>query len=295
MRILVIIFGLAASCSGLAGEKIFEQSFEVPSGGILTLATDAGSVVVRGTGTNIVGIRAEVRGKERDVREFEISARKTDKGVEVTGKQPSSWIRLSKGVEVQYTIDVPREYHVRLATSGGDVTVSGLKGSTEGKTSGGNVRASDLEGTLELRTSGGDARAENVKGDVKLRTSGGNIVAHGVKGSATMSTSGGSVTMREIDGAISAKTSGGNIAVHSGGRNAGIDAETSGGDIDLMVLPDITADVDASTSGGEVVCDLPIMMEGNVKETKVKGKINGGGPVIRARSSGGNIHIRSAK
>jgi hypothetical protein len=67
--------------------------------------------------------------------------------------------------------------------------------------------------------------------------------------------------------------------------------ETSGGDIDIRVPAGTGALIDASTSGGEVICDLPITMNGKLDESRIRGTINGGGEMIRARTSGGDIRV----
>jgi hypothetical protein len=52
-------------------------------------------------------------------------------------------------------------------------------------------------------------------------------------------------------------------------------------------------DVDASTSGGRVSSDLPVVttVQGEQKKNELRGKINGGGPLVKAHTSGGNVRI----
>jgi len=66
----------------------------------------------------------------------------------------------------------------------------------------------------------------------------------------------------------------------------------SGGDIDITVAKDIAASIDASTSGGSVICDLPVTVSGRIEGDRIKGTINGGGNVIYAHTSGGDVRIR---
>jgi hypothetical protein len=53
-------------------------------------------------------------------------------------------------------------------------------------------------------------------------------------------------------------------------------------------------DVDARTSGGRVISDLPVVsiVQGEQKKNELRGKINGGGPLITAHTSGGNVHLK---
>ena len=47
------------------------------------------------------------------------------------------------------------------------------------------------------------------------------------------------------------------------------------------------------SSGGPVHCDLPVTMEGRVASDRLRGRLNGGGALLRLRSSGGGITIKS--
>ena len=51
-------------------------------------------------------------------------------------------------------------------------------------------------------------------------------------------------------------------------------------------------DLDAETSGGGVTCDLPVTVQGKMEHDHLKGQVNGGGPLVVLRSSGGGIHVR---
>ena len=48
-------------------------------------------------------------------------------------------------------------------------------------------------------------------------------------------------------------------------------------------------DLDARTSGGKVECELPVT--GVIRPNRVEGKINGGGPNVLLRTSGGTIKV----
>jgi lia operon protein LiaG len=100
------------------------------------------------------------------------------------------------------------------------------------------------------------------------------------------------VVIADVEGRVRAETSGGNVAVKVRGGNKGVHAETSGGNVEVFVAKDCAANLDASTSGGNVECDLPVTVVGKIKESSIKGTINGGGPLIYAHTSGGNVRIR---
>ena len=59
----------------------------------------------------------------------------------------------------------------------------------------------------------------------------------------------------------------------------------------MSLAGNVSVDVDAHTSGGDVESDLPITILGKQSEGDLAGKINGGGPRLVLRSSGGSIRL----
>jgi hypothetical protein len=277
-----------------AGNRRFDKKFQVSAGGTLVVNTDIGDVRVSGTSSNEVAIVVEFEGRQKDIDDFDISAEQTNAGVEVKGKgRHSGWnIFRSHNINARYSITVPHSYNVRLSTSGGDMEVQDLQGTVKAGTSGGNVTAARIEGGLEMETSGGDIRVESTKGNLHAETSGGDIRVKSVTGDVSAETSGGNITVAEVEGKVHAETSGGNVTVKVIGGNKGVHAETSGGNVDVYVAKTCSANIDASTSGGEVECNLPVTVNGKIRESSVKGTINGGGALIYAHTSGGNVRIR---
>jgi DUF4097 and DUF4098 domain-containing protein YvlB len=92
---------------------------------------------------------------------------------------------------------------------------------------------------------------------------------------------------------VDAQTSGGSIRArlaqqpHNDSR-----LSTSGGSITVAIAPSVAVDLDAHTSGGGVDTDIPVTLLGRQSESSMEGKINGGGPKLVLRSSGGGIRIQ---
>ncbi len=71
------------------------------------------------------------------------------------------------------------------------------------------------------------------------------------------------------------------------------DIETSGGGIEVEVDQDASLDLDARTSGGRVKVEGDILIRGGTSSrSEVQGEINGGGPLLSLRTSGGNVRLR---
>jgi len=132
--LIVLAAILVLATTTLVGaDRKYEKKYQVSSGGTLVVNTDQGSVNVVGTGGTEVSILVELRGGEGEVENFEITSEQTSSGVEVQGRRNKSgwsWLHGSN-LDAQFTINVPREYHLKLRTSGGDVDVKNVKGRVE--------------------------------------------------------------------------------------------------------------------------------------------------------------------
>jgi len=305
MRSTISVFAafvlFAVSVSGVeAGQKKFNQTFQVTPGGKLTIDTDCGSLRIVGTSDNSVSVTADIEGRDKDVAGFEVTAAQQGNDVVVRGKREKEgawpWSR-SSSLDVKFTVQVPRQYALQLNTSGGDVSVATVEGIISGNTSGGNVGMSDVKGDMEFSTSGGNIIVDKSAGIIHIATSGGNVNVIEAIGIIDVSTSGGNVSVTAVEGKVQAKTSGGDIVVNVKGENKGVYAETMGGRITIEIPKNFAANIDAGTMGGDVRCDLPVTltMTGRLDKSKINGTINGGGSLIYAHTMGGNVWIKGVE
>src|SRR2546430_2748820 len=86
---------------------------------------------------------------------------------------------------------------------------------------------------------------------------------------------------------VDLKTSGGDISVSD--LNGQAKVNTSGGDV---ALGHIAGAVDAHTSGCDVDSEVPVTIQGKQDDSSLNGKLNGGGPRLILRSSGGDIRLQ---
>ncbi len=301
----VVWFALLAFTSSLyAVDGDIQRSFKTGKGGRLTLSSDLGSIeVATGAGDNVeVKILFEKnRGSERSFRDamdkIDVDLKQSGKNVSVTldvkDKTFSLWNSIGKYVRVRFKITVPDEYNVDLGTSGGSIEVDDLKGEVFAHTSGGSLRFGHIYGKVNGKTSGGSISLEGCEGDAVIKTSGGGISIGKVKGNVRAGTSGGTINIEEVRGDIDAKTSGGSIRARlSKQPESACSLETSGGSITVYLEKDIGVNLDASTSGGGVHCEFPVTVKGTISRNSLRAKINGGGPVLYLRTSGGSINVR---
>jgi len=213
---------------------------------------------------------------------------------------------------------------VVLKTAGGDIRLDSAEGRVEVGTSGGDIIVGDVGKSLNASTSGGDIRISNINGDATASTSGGDVHVGKVAGTAKLSTAGGDIECQGATGEVRASTAGGDIQLVA--ISGSLDASTAGGDIRAELNPDGKANSSLTTAGGELEISLPAgararieavieiegrwstnrdeyqivsdfkavdqVMDDQAKEIRAIFDLNGGGPIIRMRTTNGNIFIR---
>ncbi|MFB3905616.1 MAG: DUF4097 family beta strand repeat-containing protein [Acidobacteriota bacterium] len=198
------------------------------------------------------------------------------------------------------------EGRVEVGTSGGDIVVGNVGKSLRASTSGGDIRINNINGDAEASTSGGDVHVGKVAGTANLSTAGGDIVCQGATGDVKARTAGGDVQLSAISGSIEAATAGGDIRAElnpDGKANSSL--TTAGGELELFLPAGARARVEAvieihgrwSTNRDEyqIVSDFKAtdhVMDDQAREIRGIYDINGGGPLIKMRTTNGNIFIR---
>lgn len=324
MKRLYFITGLAVLflAAGLAQadiESTVERQFSVQAGGKLVIDSDLGSIEVTAGASDKVALTVHQKvdagsasAAEKYLRDLKLDFSQSGNTVTVTARyNREKWFNWSnRHLKLRFVAQVPAAFNVDLKTSGGSISVDDLQGEAVSKTSGGSLKFGNITGpvtgktsggsiTLEgckgqalLNTSGGSIRVGRVDGEVEAHTSGGSIHIEKSKGRVEASTSGGSINVEEVYGEIDASTSGGTVSATIQEQPAGAcRLSTSGGSVNVTLAPYIKADVDASTSGGRVRTDFEVTVQGEIGRSHLTGKINGGGPLLHLRTSGGNINI----
>ena len=284
-------------------DRTVEKTFTVQPGGTLKVETAGGNISVEpGAGDTVkVLAKEKIRASseaEADEVLKDLTLTIEQKGNDVTAiarynRDRSNWFG-SQPVQVDFIVTVPGRYSTDLKTSGGNITVGDLAGTMEMRTSGGNVKLGNIDGTVDAGTSGGNVSLVSCTGDTKLKTSGGNVRAERIVGGADLETSGGDISVKLVENVLSARTSGGDVKAGIGGALKGeCLLSTSGGDVSVTVDKAAAFQLDASTSGGRVRAEgLTITLNsGGAGRSHLSGKVNGGGPLLKLRTSGGDIKV----
>lgn len=279
-------------------EEVVQRTFSVSPGGTLNVRTDRGSIEVQTSEAEEVDVRVEIDARSEEDREkFALTFEQEGDDVSVHGKmenQGGRWNWNGDRLRVKYVVTVPSRFNVDLQTSGGSISVEDLEGQVEAETSGGSLSFGMIRGDINARTSGGSISLDGTSGTADVHTSGGSISLGKVAGTVQARTSGGSITVDEVAGTIDARTSGGSIRAAITEQPAG-DSElrTSGGSITIRLADGIGVDVDAKTSAGRVTTDFDVPPRDKDEMDELEAPINGGGPMLKLRTSAGSIRIKN--
>ena len=208
---------------------------------------------------------------------------------------------------------------VNLQTGGGNVKINAAKGNIKAETGGGNlVVLSGLQGAV-LETGGGSIRLDRCTGRVKATTGGGSIDLGEIGGPVEIESGAGSIRLASANGRVEAQTGGGSIQLD---RATSVRAETGAGGIIVRLISssDIRTPSTIETSAGDITVylakDLPITVRAAIevanghtirsefgdirvsneggnwpgpRTVTAEGQLNGGGPLLKVRTSSGNI------
>jgi DUF4097 and DUF4098 domain-containing protein YvlB len=175
-----------------------------------------------------------------------------------------------------------------LETGGGSIHLEKCDGHVKASTGGGNIDLGDVNGPVEMDTGGGSIRLASAKGPVRAETGGGSIELNGVP-SARAETGGGGIVAKFVAG--------------NGDRTDSL-LETSAGDITVYLAPDVHISVRASievANGHQIRSDfseIHVTAEGGdygPKTYSAEGSLNGGGPVLKVRTTTGDITFRRGR
>ncbi len=273
------------------------EIFDVDTPGQLNVTTSGGHITVEGSSSNSVRVEMYVRKngqnylpEDTNLDDWEIDISQSHNAIKAEARRSGSgWNLFGKdNFSISFVVYAPREMSSNLNTSGGHIDVRGLTGNQQISTSGGHLDLADLKGTVEARTSGGHIDLANLEGDIKVRTSGGHIDVHNSQGSLAVKTSGGHIDLKNVNGSIEARTSGGSISADLKSIDQFVDLRTSGGNVSIAVPTNIGLDLDLR---GSYVSTRLENFSGAVDRDEVEGKLNGGGPKLSARTSGGTVSL----
>jgi TonB family protein len=198
-----------------------------------------------------------------------------------------------------------------LRSGGGHIRAGQISGRAQLETDGGNITLKQAGSFVSVRTGGGQIDFGEVRGSVRAQTGGGGIRIITVSGPMEVESNGGSICLTRVAGAVQAATAGGTIqawinpdATSSGGKVSlpGASQLSSGaGDINVFLPRNLAATIDAMVENGglsRIEADpalfLNIQPMGNrgAGPVRATGALNGGGEVLKLRTTVGKIRLQ---
>ncbi|MBZ5656721.1 MAG: hypothetical protein LAO56_15750 [Acidobacteriia bacterium] len=213
---------------------------------------------------------------------------------------------------------------VSLQTGGGNIKIISAKGKINAESGAGNVVVlSGLQGAV-LETGAGSIRVEKCAGKVRATTGGGSVDFGEIGGAAEIESGAGSIRLSSAKGPVWVQTGGGSIQLDgapsvraetaaggiiakllsSSGERSDSVLETTAGDITVYLSDNLQVSIRAAIelANGHMIrsdfSDIHISSEGATwpgpRTVTAEGQLNGGGPVLKVRTSSGNINFRRA-
>ncbi|HEY2858513.1 MAG TPA: DUF4097 family beta strand repeat-containing protein [Terracidiphilus sp.] len=262
-----------AALPALASEATFDRTLSVNGRVELNVGTGSGNIhITHGSGTEIKihgRVKSNWGSSEDRVREIAANPpiEQTGNIVRIGGHHENL-----NHVSIDYEIEAPADAFLEASSGSGDVTDDGVGQSAKLNSGSGNIHATGLKGGFNVGTGSGNIYAEQTgEGDVKAETGSGNI------------------ELKELHGALHAQTGSGDIKV-SGSPSSDWKLGTGSGSIEMW--PGNTGfTLDASTGSGSVRTEHEMAVQGSFDRHHITGRVNGGGPTVRAETGSGDIHV----
>lgn len=281
------------------GERMIDRRFRVSAGDLLDIGVAHADVEIE-TGADgeahvevILEADDMARAKEYfDAMRFTVEQRGNT--IEVTsdprGHRNRSFDRSGRP-RILVRAFIPERFDADVEIAHGDLYLDALEGETEVQIAHGDVRTNALRGeSIEFQIAHGDLTAEALQGaSVAIQ------IAHGDVEIATVATENleaelahGDITIQAFEGHADVANAHGDIDIRFT-KADGFRMHNSHGDIRLTAPAGTPGTLAFDASRVNVASAYPF--EGTIKKNRAEGRINGGGPLMEARTSHGDITL----
>jgi hypothetical protein len=292
LSIFLLLFALAGVLRAETKVSTFEKRFPLTPGQPVTVDfkdTDGDVIFTSSDEAAVVlKVRKEINisdgaRAQRLLDETEIEVSQRDNDIRIHVRYPRFrgfffWMFDSRRVQVRSEVILPKDCRLFAAMSDGSITATKITGDLSLRSSDGTIRVIGAEGRLNVHSSDGNVILRDVKADVDVEASDGDIEVSGVLTGLNIRTSDGNVSIR----------------AEAGSRMASSwDVWASDGDVRVALPSDFAAEVWLHTSDGDLDCGLPLTIQGKTSNNEVRGTLGSGGPLLKIRTSDGDISLRA--
>ncbi|HWR52715.1 MAG TPA: DUF4097 family beta strand repeat-containing protein [Bryobacteraceae bacterium] len=255
------IAAFVAACALLAipaRADEWEKRYNVSGAAEVRVAAADGNVEVRTGNPGEVYARVTTQGFRIAEDELRIVERQTGNRVEVELRLPKMtfWGVGNRSIRVE--VAVPAGVRAEISTGDGNITAREVSGNLRLSTGDGNIDLMGISGPLSANTGDGNIRVAGRFARLDLKTGDGNVQAEATEGSRVAEP----WTVR-----------------------------TGDGEVVLRLASKVAADFELRTGDGGVTVDAAGVDDESRKENQRKGRLNGGGGLIRVTTGDGSIRL----
>ncbi|MBI5690783.1 MAG: hypothetical protein HZC55_11885 [Verrucomicrobia bacterium] len=290
-----------------AASREFRRTFPVGTAAIVKLETYRGDISIDENENREVGLEVEVEAEAENAAAAQeliagVSVETSAQGQQVavsirnpreTGLRPT-W-REQERTELRIRLLVPVRCDVQVGANEGIVRIGNLAGQIGVKLGRGDVSLRRIDGSVTVELEQGDLVLSRCSGAVTARLRRGQIYLGTVGGAAELTNDTGGIEVMAVRGSLRAAAQVGDIRVgFAPGLTADSKLTAAAGNIVAAFHGRTACRVEAAASWGRVSSDVSMEIEGgNVGGRSLSGRINGGGPAVVLRASGGSVTLKS--
>jgi len=255
--IILLLSVLSLGLSASADE--WNKSYQVGNNPSLRVDTNDASIEVSRGVSNTIAAHIVADGYSVGNSGVRVTERQEGDKVELQVHVPNQWgIHFSMHQGVHVTVQVPPQTALDLHSGDGHILVNGTSGQAKLDTGDGHISVQNFSGSLTGHTGDGHMSIDGVFTNLDLRTGDGHI----------------------------------DLGVRPGSKmNGGWLIHTSDGRVEAKLPEDLSCELYAHTGDGHIQLDLPVTVSGSIERTRVRGKLNGGGPLLEITTGDGSIRI----
>lgn len=245
-------------CSGFAEE--WNRTYQVGDKPALHVETNDAAIEISRGVSKTISARVITEGYKISSGDVRVTEHQSGDGVDLQVHVPNQWgVQLGwRNRRVRVEVQVPSETALDLHSGDGHINVAGTAGPARIDTGDGAIEVRDFTGSIKGHTGDGHMKIDGVLTDVDLRTGDGHI----------------------------------ELTVRPGSKmNGGWLIHTSDGRVEARLPEDFAAELYAHTGDGHIQLDIPVTVNGSIERSRIRGKMNGGGPLLEITTGDGSIRI----
>jgi hypothetical protein len=255
LSLLIVILSL----SMFASADEWNKSYQVGNSPTLHVETNDASIEVSRGVSNTIAVHIVADGYTVNSSGVRVTEHQDADHVELNVHVPNQWgIHFSMHQGVRVEVQVPPQTMLDLHSGDGHILVNGTTGQARLDTGDGHITVQNFNGNLQGHTGDGHMSIDGIFTNLDLRTGDGHI----------------------------------DLTVHPGSKMAGgWLIHTSDGRVEAKLPDDLAAELYAHTGDGHIQLDMPVTVSGSIEHSRIRGKLNGGGPLLEITTGDGSIRI----